>query len=146
MENSSNKRRNLIQGFFISVLVILVVSAGYSVYYFSSIKKAVAQSCEAASYEEFMAVSDSTLLGTYSVRIESVKDTSRLNGFIDKDSLGAYVLHILSEYEPRIITLQAADSTLFCDELGTARIVCGKNTDKITVKFEKEGFICTLVR
>jgi len=145
MENTSRPTNPFKVSLYV-VLAILLVSAGYAIYYFNGLHKAVNASDQAANENVFLAVADSSVLGNYTVKIESPKDTSRLNGFIEKDSLGTYVLHILSEYEPRIIALQASDSTLFNDEIGEARISYRPNSEKTTIKFEKEGFVCTLVK
>lgn len=133
--------------FLVAALVLLLAAGGLFAYRQISARRAMEEKAREALSEETVTITSSNILGSYTVRIESTEGSSTLAGYIDSDALGSIVLHILSEYEPRLLPLEIEDDgTVSNEEMGVGIMTYKKSVDRTTIVFRKGETTCTLVK
>lgn len=130
--------------------IVAIVLIGAAVAFFSFKKgfdDTLAAKSEAAVAVDTIAVNDENLLGSYDIKVTSGDIENHYTGVIDQDELGGYLLHIYSEFEPRVLGLEVLeDGKVSNDELGVGVMTYQKSLDKLIVTFEKGNVICVLSR
>lgn len=131
----------------LAAVIALLVYLGTS---HSGTKKA--EEAEQARVEKAVAVKEvaageDNLMGNWTIKVQAGEDASHLMGVIERDSLGGFMLRVLSEYEPRIYGIRVEeDGTLWSDELGEGRMSVKESIGKTTITFKKDSSTCTLTR
>lgn len=130
--------------------IVAVVLIGAAVAFFSFKKgmdDTLAAKSEAVAAVQTIPVNDENLLGNYDVIVTSGDIENHYTGVVDQDELGGYLLHIYSEYEPRVLGLEVLeDGRVSNDELGVGVMTYQESLEKLNVTFEKGNVKCVLSR
>ena len=131
----------------VAVTAVVVVAAVAVATILFTRYNAISREADKALEEEAAFLPDSLLLGNYDIRFEYPDSVARFVGIVDRDLSGNCTLTILSEYAPKILMLSFyADGSAECGELGSGKVTYRESLDKVTIRFEKEDYICTLVK
>lgn len=102
---------------------------------------------EAVTKVDTLITTPDNIAGNYFMTVSEDGDESRLQGTIEEDALGQWVLHIYDEYEPRTVLLNIEnDGTISSEDLGTGVMTYKKNIDKTTITFTKDNSTCVLTK
>lgn len=132
----------------LTIILTLLFSAAIVVGVLLYVRKIyLERETDSALTEETVTLDDSKLLGTYDVRFEYPDSISRFVGVFEKDVADNYVLTILSEYAPKVLLFEMqADGSLYSSDLGKGIVVYKESIDKVTIRFKKEDYRCTLTK
>lgn len=142
--NSGKSASGTIQRVFsLALMLVAVTCCGYMF----SMKYILEKEAREALTEKKVTEIKDLIEGNYEVRFDYADSTVRFTGTVSRDINEAYVFTILSEYSPRVITLDICDDGVIrCDELGEGTMSYIEDIDKTSIKFEKENFTCTLTK
>ncbi|MCQ2141769.1 MAG: hypothetical protein MJY83_05430 [Bacteroidales bacterium] len=130
--------------------IVTVVLVGAAVAFFSfkkGIDDTLATKSEQALSVETQAASEENLLGGYDVLLVSGDIENHFTAVIDQDEMGDLLLHIYSEYEPKVLRLEILeDGKISNEELGVGVMTYQKSIDKLSITFEKGNAKCVLSR
>lgn len=102
---------------------------------------------EEVSTEETLFPTESELVGDYTICLSSESDKTYTAGYIEVDQFGIYILHLLSEYQPRTLAITVGeDGSLHNAELGSGVMKRNRSLGKTTITFIKENSVCTLTK
>ncbi|MCR5547384.1 MAG: hypothetical protein K6F25_01370 [Bacteroidales bacterium] len=133
----------------ISVVAALLVAAGvaYVLRDGAKEKKAIETRTEEALLEEEIDATVENILGNYTIKLKTGDEVKRMAGYIDTDFLGQPVLHVLSEYAPMVFPIEITDDgRVWSGDLGDGIMFSKKSIDKIIIRFEQKGTVCTLTK
>ena len=133
----------------IAVVVALLAAAGvaYILRDNAKARKAVETRTEEALQEEEIKATVENILGNYTIKLKTGDEVKRMAGYIDTDFLGQPVLHVLSEYAPMVFPIEITDDgRVWSGDLGDGIIFSKKSIDKIIIRFEQKGTVCTLTK
>jgi len=143
MENTEQKKSKTWPVIIIAFLAVVAILLGF---YFG-MKSNVEDKATAAEQCDSLAVSIENLVGNYEIRLDRLDSALAMTGYIDTDSLGFTRLHILSEYEPRLLPLEITpDGKVYNEELGEGYMTYKPSVEITTITFQKEDTICVLRR
>jgi len=131
----------------IVLITIFVALLGGLFYYYKHTEKAINNHKEQALQEDTVMIDPENILGNYFILFVSGDVETRQSGYIDQDSFGQVVLHILSQYDPRTLILDIqSDGKIYNDELGYGSMTYKSSIGKTSIKFENNGLICILTK
>jgi len=147
-DNGAQKKHSVSFPLILTILAALIV-VGVSADYFVKKNKEAKARIEEAMSQEAVPITAGNIIGHYTIALQEEVDEDATNytGFIDIDAVGACTLHILSEYEPRLLLLDInSDGTVTNDELGIGTMTYKRSIDKTTITFKKGNQTCTLTK
>ena len=138
----------------IAVVVALLAAAGvaYILRDNAKARKAVETRTEEALQEEEIKATvrpkyQPLPLANYTIKLKTGDEVKRMAGYIDTDFLGQPVLHVLSEYAPMVFPIEITDDgRVWSGDLGDGIMFSKKSIDKIIIRFEQKGTVCTLTK
>lgn len=141
---TENKYKNIL--LLILVLTVLAVGAVLTARYIR-FRKELQTRAEEVTAEETVFPTESELVGDYTICLSSDSDKTYTAGYIEVDQFGIYILHLLSEYQPRTLAITVGeDGSLHNAELGSGAMKRNRSLGKTTITFIKENAVCTLTK
>ena len=141
---TENKYKNIL--LLILVLTVLAVGAVLTARYIR-LRKELQTRAEEVTAEETVFPTESELVGDYTICLSSDSDKTYTAGYIEVDQFGIYILHLLSEYQPRTLAITVGeDGSLHNAELGSGAMKRNRALGKTTITFIKENAVCTLTK
>lgn len=141
---TENKYKNIL--LLILVLSVLAVGAVLTARYIR-LRKELQTRVEEVTAEETVFPTESELVGDYTICLSSDSDKTYTAGYIEVDQFGIYILHLLSEYQPRTLAITVGeDGSLHNAELGSGAMKRNRSLGKTTITFIKENAVCTLTK
>ena len=141
---TENKYKNIL--LLILVLTGLAVGSVLTARYIR-LRKELQTRAEEVTAEETVFPTESELVGDYTICLSSDSDKTYTAGYIEVDQFGIYILHLLSEYQPRTLAITVGeDGSLHNAELGSGAMKRNRSLGKTTITFIKENAVCTLTK
>lgn len=141
---TESKYKNIL--LLILVLTVMAVGAVLAARYFR-VRKELQTRTEEVTAEETVFPTESELVGDYTICLSSDTDKTYTAGYIEVDQFGIYILHLLSEYQPRTLAITVSeDGSLHNPELGSGAMKRNRSLGKTTITFTKDNSVCTLTK
>lgn len=129
---------------FVSVIALLSIAV---ISILLLVKKAGHNSSDAEENIPAETLSDDQICGNYDIRLEYSDSIAYYVGVISRDITGEYVLTVLSEKAPKVMKLDFTEKgCVKCDETGNGTISYKEITNKTTIRFRNNDFICTMTK